>query len=223
MTVASGLLFPVGLLSRLSFGRNGRQKPEADATAVERLFALADQTENSPSRKAVEARPSYCQEQQQRQAKGMRGSTAQNRQPNRTAHSLINPLPATLFHVPARLVVRVVKLRVVAPSVPREIPLPLREVPQLRPGRADIRLPRGVLLRTTDGHDTCRKHRRYNGHQCGQQQDTPHNAPLLHIGITAGSLIAYRIAPLRDLPSCTSITRRTPIHKEYHRRIRSTR
>ena len=36
-------------------------KPEADATAVERLFALADQTENSPSRKAVEARPSYCQ------------------------------------------------------------------------------------------------------------------------------------------------------------------
>ena len=74
MTVASGLLFSVRLLSRLSFGRNGRQKPEADATAFERLFAMADQTENSPSRKAVEARPSYCQEQQQRQAKGMRGA-----------------------------------------------------------------------------------------------------------------------------------------------------
>ena len=89
ITVASGLPFPVGLLSRLSFGRNGRQT-EADATAVERLFAMADQTENSPSHKAVEARPSYCQEQQQRQAKGMRRSTAQNRQPNRAAHSPIN-------------------------------------------------------------------------------------------------------------------------------------
>ena len=89
ITVASGLLFPVGLLSRLSFGRNGRQKPEADATAFERLFAMADQTENSPAHKAVEARPSYCQ-QQQRQAKGMRGSTAQNRQPSRAAHSPIS-------------------------------------------------------------------------------------------------------------------------------------
>src|SRR5919112_1088687 len=96
--VASGLLFSVGLLSRLSFGRNGRQKPEADATAFERLFALADQTENSPAHKAVEARPSYCQEQQQRQAKGMRGSTAQNRQPSRAAHS-----PISLSHTPRSL------------------------------------------------------------------------------------------------------------------------
>ena len=98
MTVASGLLFSVGLLSRLSFGRNGRQKPEADATAFERLLALADQTENSPAHKAVEARPSYCQQQQQRQAKGMRGSTAQNRQPSRAAHS-----PISLSHAPRSL------------------------------------------------------------------------------------------------------------------------
>ena len=98
MTVASGLLFPVGLLSRVSFGRNGRQKPEADATAFERLFAMADQTENSPAHKAVEVRPSYCQEQQQRQAKGMRGSTAQNRQLSRAAHS-----PISLSHAPRSL------------------------------------------------------------------------------------------------------------------------
>src|ERR671916_2270926 len=63
---------------------------------------------------------------------------------------LIPPLPATLFCVPARFIVRVVKRRVVTPPVPREIPLPLREVPRLRPGGADVRLPRGALLRAAD-------------------------------------------------------------------------
>ena len=66
ISISAGITVASGYCSQLGYSRDCPSvgtagQPEADATAVEWLFAMADQTENSPFRKAVEARPSYCQ------------------------------------------------------------------------------------------------------------------------------------------------------------------